>query len=125
MMTPPESPEQGVTFDLAAVARELQAEELYQRDGQAGRTLIRVSDLRIVVIALRAGKRISEHQANVTASVQTLSGRVRLQLEEESAEVGEGQMIVLGSGLAHDVTAEVDSVIVLTLGWRGAEPAAR
>lgn len=121
-MTIPESSVHWVDFDLSAVARELQAEEMYFRDGQAARTLLRAFDLRIVVIAMRAGKRISEHHANVTASIQTLTGRVRLHFDEGSAELAAGQLLVLGPGLTHDVIAEIDSAIVLTLGWRAAEP---
>ncbi|MBZ0231024.1 MAG: cupin domain-containing protein [Deltaproteobacteria bacterium] len=86
-------------------------------EGQAARTLIRSADLRIVVVALAAGATISEHHAAVTASVHTLTGRVRLQLPERSVEVAAGQLLVLGAGLAHDVHAETDSAFLLTLGW--------
>ena len=117
MKTPPTSPEHGALFDLEAVAEELRAEEQYVREGQASRTLIRASDLRIVVVALEAGKTISEHHAQVTASVQTLSGHIRLQLPERSVDVPAGELLVMGAGLTHDVHAESDSVFVLTLGW--------
>lgn len=119
MNAPPTAPEQGLTFDLGEVVRELRADELYLREGQGARTLIRTSDLRLVLVALKAGKTISEHEANVTAAVQTLSGRIRLQLPERSVELGEGELLVMGAGLAHDVYAEVDSSFLLTLGWSG------
>jgi len=117
-MTKLKSPEHGLTFDLEAVAEELRAEAVYARDGQTARTLIRTPDLRVVLVALRAGKRISEHHASVTASVQTLSGHVRLQLPDRTADVPAGHLLVLGSGLPHDVYAETDSTFVLTLGWQ-------
>lgn len=117
MKVPPHSPEHGVLFDLETVFRELRAEEQYAREGQASRTLIRASDLRVVVIALQAGKTISEHHAQVTVSVQTLSGHIRLQLPERCVDVPAGQILVLGAGLTHDVHAETDSEFVLTLGW--------
>jgi quercetin dioxygenase-like cupin family protein len=116
-MNTPAPTEQGVTFDLEAVAHELCAEEPYLREGQTARTLIRTPDLRIVVIALKRGKRISEHHASVTASVQTLTGHIRLQLPERSVDVPEGQLLVLGAGLSHDVYAEADSTFLVTLGW--------
>ena len=119
-MNKPESAEHGITFDLLALARDLQDEPSYLREGQAARTLVRAPDLRIVVIALRAGKRMAEHHANVTASVQTLTGHLRLQLADRSAELPAGQLIVLGAGLPHDVYAETDSTFVLTLGWSAA-----
>jgi len=116
-MNTPTAPEHGVTFDLAHVARELRAEDPYLREGQTARTLIRTPDLRIVLIALKRGKTISEHHASVTASVQTLSGHLRLQLPDRTVDVAEGQLLVLGAGLPHDVCAETDSTFLLTLGW--------
>jgi quercetin dioxygenase-like cupin family protein len=116
-MSSPVTPDHGVTFDLATIAQELRADGSYARDGQAARTLIRSSDLRIVVIALAAGQRISEHHAAVTAAVHTLSGHVRLQLPDRGVDVPAGQLLVLGAGLPHDVYAETDSTFLLTLGW--------
>lgn len=116
-MNTPVSPDHGATFDLGAVAHELRGDERYLREGQAARTLIRTSDLRIVVVALKAGKTISEHHAHVTAAVQTLSGRIRLQLPDRGVDVPENHVLVLGAGLSHDVYAEADSTFLLTLGW--------
>lgn len=116
-MKTPAPLDHAVTFDLASVARELRAEEPYLREGQAARTLLRTPDLRIVVVALKSGKTISEHHASVTASVQTLSGHVRLQLPKQSIDVVEGQLLMMGAGLPHDVHAETDSTFLLTLGW--------
>lgn len=113
----PAPADHGVAYDLTRIAQELQGEEAYAREGQTARTLLRSSDLRIVLIALKAGKTIAEHQANVTASVQTLSGHIRLRLPERSVDVPAGQLLMLGSGLAHDVHAESDSTFLLTLGW--------
>lgn len=117
-MSEPVSPEHGAIHELGALAQELRNEPSYLRDGQAARTLVRASDLRIVVIALQAGKRISEHHANVTASVHALTGHIRLQLADRSVDLPAGQLLVLGSGLPHDVSAETDSIFVLTLGWK-------
>ena len=116
-MTAPSAPDHGLTFDLAIVAEELLTDEAYVREGQAARTLIRSSDLRMLMIALRSGKTISEHHASVTACVQALSGQIRLQLPDRGVDVRAGQVLVLGAGLAHDVRAEVDSTFLLTLGW--------
>lgn len=117
MKNKPVTPEHGSTFDLESVAQELRAEEPYTREGQTARTLIRASDMRIVMVVLEAGKTISEHHADVTASVQTLSGHLRLELPDRSVEVAAGQLLVLGAGLSHDVHAETDSTFLLTLGW--------
>lgn len=116
-MSRPENPDHGVAFELAAVANELRAEESYIREGHTARTLIRAPDLRITVVVLQRGKTISEHHASVTASVQTLSGHIRLQLPDRSVDVREGDLLVMAAGLPHDVYAEADSAFLLTLGW--------
>lgn len=116
-MNAPLAPVQGLSFDLDAIARELRVDELYTQEGQGARTLIRTPDLRLVLVALKAGKTISEHHANVTVSVQNLSGLIHLQLPERTVELAEGQLLVMGAGLSHDVYAKSDSVFLLTLGW--------
>jgi quercetin dioxygenase-like cupin family protein len=113
----PGSPEHGVAFDLEAIARELTSQEPYRREGLAARTLIRTSALRVVLVALEAGKAIAEHRTKAAASVQALSGKIRVQLPDRGVDVTAGQLLVLGSGLSHDVRAETDSAFVLTLGW--------
>lgn len=116
-MNEPAQPDHGVSFDIESVVRELRAEEPYRREGQTARTLIRAPDLRIVVVALMEGKTMSEHHANVTASVQTLSGHIRLNLPDRGVDVPKGHLVVLAAGLSHDVHAVIDSTFLLTLGW--------
>ncbi len=116
-MTKPKLPDTGLAFSLGEVAQELQQGAAYDREGQVARTLVRTDDLRIVLVVLKAGKTISEHRAGVTASVQTLSGHIRLQLPDRSVELPAGELLVLGAGLEHDVQAETDSTFLLTLGW--------
>jgi quercetin dioxygenase-like cupin family protein len=116
-MNRPESPEHGVTFELASIAQDLRAEAAYVREGHTARTLVRAADLRVVLIALREGNVMSEHHANATASVHVLSGHIRLQLPDKVVELGAGELLVLGSGLPHDVHAQTESTFLLTLGW--------
>ncbi len=116
-MAKPASPIHGATFELGAIADELRQEPTYASEGQAARTLVREPDLRIVLVALKNGRRMAEHHAEVTATVHTLSGQVRLRLPERAVELPAGQLLVLGRGLRHDVEAQADSLLLLTLGW--------
>lgn len=119
-MTAPESPTHGLTFDLDALAQELRAEPSYAREGHTARTLARTSDLRVVLVVLRAGKKLSEHHVNVTASVYAVTGNLHLQMADRNAALAAGHLFVLAPGLAHDVYAETDSTFILTLGWQPA-----
>jgi quercetin dioxygenase-like cupin family protein len=108
----------GATFDLTAVDREMRQEDAFARDGHTARTLVREPDLRVVLVAMRAGARIAEHGAAVTASIYALSGHIRLHLPAETVDLPSGRLLVLEKGLRHAVEAVDESTFLLTLGWQ-------
>ncbi len=124
-MAKPESPEFGTTFDFATIVREMRSEDAYLREGHTGRTLVREHDMRVVLIAMKAGAHIAQHIANETVSIQTLAGHVRLQLprlarqrEDRIVDLPMGRLLVLDRGIEHDVEAVEDSAFLLTFGWK-------
>jgi quercetin dioxygenase-like cupin family protein len=117
-MSKPEPIHREVAFDLTAIDAEMRGEDAYRRDGHTARTLVREDDLRIVLIVMRAGARMAEHQANETASIHALSGRVRLRLLDHDTDLPAGRLLVLERGLRHDVEALAESALLLTLGWQ-------
>lgn len=121
-MSRPSPADPSAAFDLESVAGELRAESAYLAEGHTARTLIRTADMRIVLVALRAGKTISEHHANVTVALQTLSGQLHLKLPDRGVDVPARGLVVLGRGVPHDVSAPTDSTFLLTLGWPAAGP---
>lgn len=106
------------SFDMADIAQEMRSEDIYVRDGHSARTLVREADLRVVLIVMREGAVIKEHQAAETASVHALAGHVRLRLPDRAVELPSGRLLVLEQGLRHDVEALEESTFLLTLGWR-------
>jgi quercetin dioxygenase-like cupin family protein len=116
-MHKPESAEDGISYDLMALERELRVEEQYARSGHMARTLTRASDQRTVLMVMKSGARIAEHQADGTASIQVLAGRVRFGLPSRTVEMTSGELLVLAPGLRHQVEASEDSTLLLTLGW--------
>jgi len=116
-MSRPEPTDEGALFDLTAIDAEMRREDAYQREGHTARTLVREQDMRIVLVAMKAGARIGEHRANETAAIQALSGHVRLRLPDDTADVPAGWLLVLGRGIRHDVEAVAESSFLLTLGW--------
>jgi len=119
-MTQADSPTApGTTFDTVAVDAELQRSDAYLREGHTARSLVRKPDLRIVLVAMKAGARIAEHHADETASIHALSGHVRLRLPAETIDLSAGRLLVLERGVKHGVEAVADSTFLLTLGGRG------
>lgn len=111
-------PRLSMTFELAEVAREMRGEGAYSREGHTAHTLVREADLRIVLLAMNAGSVMKEHRADETASLLTLSGHVRLRFADRVADLPNGRLLMIERGLAHNVEALEESVLLLTLGWR-------
>ena len=118
-MSKPIPIELSTTYHLASIVAEIRSEHAYSQIGHAARTLVREDDLRIIVIAMRTGAVIPEHQANDTVSVQVLSGRVRLNLVDgQSRELTGTQLVALEGGARHAVEALDESSLLVTFGYR-------
>lgn len=120
-MSPPPAPDHGSVVDLETVERELRQEPGYERSGHAARTLARTDDLRVVLIAIRAGGRVPQHRVDVTASIHVITGRLHVGLPDRALDLAAGQLALLGPGLEHDICTESESAFVLTLGWTAGE----
>jgi quercetin dioxygenase-like cupin family protein len=105
-------------FDLTSEVDRLQREGTWNT-GQNARTLIKYDDLRVVLMALKAGARIPEHKANGRISVQVLSGHVRLNASGRAFDLLPGSLLALDERAPHDLEALEESAILLTIAWPG------
>jgi quercetin dioxygenase-like cupin family protein len=105
-----------LTFNLADEVRRLQAEQPWQAEHTAN-TLVKYPDLRIVLIALKAGARLPEHSTGGRLSIQTLSGNTIVHVHEQVFDLPAGSVLALDHDVAHDVDAKTDSVLLLTIAW--------
>jgi quercetin dioxygenase-like cupin family protein len=119
-MTRPDAAAGGAVVDVAAIALALLEEAGGSGSGHVARTVVREPDLRIVVMGMRAGATIAEHQARHTAVLQVLRGRVQVTLASGAVEVVAGELLPLAQRAVHDVVAIEPSALVLTLAWSGA-----
>ena len=107
-------------FDTAKLAQQLLQSAALERDGHAVQTLNHDSELRLVLVALRAGQRIAEHQTIQQATAQTLLGRLRLHVPGGDCEVPAGVVVVLRGAVVHEIEALETSVMLLSLVYRDA-----
>jgi quercetin dioxygenase-like cupin family protein len=103
-------------FTLQTEVEQLRQQSSYRNGNPSGRTLVKEPDLRIVLMALRAGARLQEHHASGPISIQVIEGPLRVSLPAESVELTVGQLLALESGIRHDVEAIEDSAFLLTIG---------
>ena len=105
-------------FDLAGELEQLRREPEWS-SGQNAKTLVKHDDLRVVLIALRAGARIPDHRTDGRISIHTVRGLVRVRAQDQVRDLPVGTLLALDQALAHDVEALEDSAILLTIAWPG------
>ena len=108
-----------LTFDLGREADRLRSESPWSQHGSNGVTLVKYSDLRIVLIAMKPATRVQEHHAGARISVHALSGHVRLRLVNETIELQAGHLLALEKDTPHDLEAVEESTVLLTIAWPG------
>jgi quercetin dioxygenase-like cupin family protein len=74
-------------------------------------------DLRQTLIALTAGNALGEHDAPREATLQVLSGTVRLSTGDDSWTGSAGDYLVIPAQ-RHDLHADTDAVVLLTVATR-------
>lgn len=104
-------------IDLAAEMKLLEEEQTLERVGRNAKTLVKRPDFRVVLTAIRKGARIAAHTASGPVTVQALRGRMRMQTEQGTVELGAGHVLALERDERHDVEALEDSVFLLTIAW--------
>lgn len=84
-------------------------------------TLLKTDTQRIVLIALRAGAKLHRHHADGELSLQMLEGKVEFNAENAQCQLAQGMLIALGARVLHEVTAQTDAALLLTIAWPHAQ----
>lgn len=102
-------------FDLDQLADEHLAVAREAAHGRSAHTIVggQGRTLRHLVLALRAGEALAEHEAPGEATLQVLRGRVTLGTATESCELRAGQLVEIPDE-RHDLRAVEDAAVVLT-----------
>lgn len=82
-------------------------------------TLVREAGVSIVMMALESGDTLQEHSAPGVVIVQALRGRVTLTADGQPIELTPGHIAVFQPGVRHDLKAQVESVVLVTVCGEG------
>jgi quercetin dioxygenase-like cupin family protein len=107
------------TLALAEAAADLLTTAHDQRSGRAARALLPGAGLGLsqTLLALTADTRMQEHAAPGPATLQVLTGTVRVRWADGELELAAGDWGSLPDE-RHDLLADTDSVCLLTVGPR-------
>jgi quercetin dioxygenase-like cupin family protein len=103
-------------FDIPAEIERLHAEAEWGA-GQNAKTLVKYDDLRIVLTALRGGRRIPAHKTEGRISIHAVAGRLRVHVRDRVFDLPAGRLLALEQAVPHDVEALEDSAFLLTIAW--------
>jgi hypothetical protein len=106
-------------FDLRQEIQLLRKEESWRRGiGRSSRTLVKQQDFRIVLVLMKANTRLTEHRANARISIQTIQGRIRVHVPNQSkVELPVAGLLALDSAIPYDIEAVRESAFLLTISW--------
>jgi quercetin dioxygenase-like cupin family protein len=105
-------------LDLPAELRRLQEETTWST-GQNAKTLVKYDTLRVVLVALKAGKTLAEHRTEGRISIQVMSGHIEVKAAGRTFNLHAGGLLALDRNVAHDVRALQESAVLLTVAWPG------
>jgi quercetin dioxygenase-like cupin family protein len=101
-----------IQINLPEHVMRLQRSTDYLEQGRIAGALVLRSELRLVVVALRAGVRIPAHDTTQRITVQGLQGRVRFHCTGDTIELVAGGLIVLDRDVLHEIEAVEESALL-------------
>jgi quercetin dioxygenase-like cupin family protein len=107
-----------LAVDLPFACALLRAEPAYDHDGHTARTLAKYRDLRVVLVAMKAGARMTVHETAERLALQVLAGRIRVWLRAgRNEEASEGTFLALDTERAEAIECMDECAFTLTVAW--------
>ena len=106
---------QAQQFDLDVAAGELAREAASGSQGHRQKTLYRHGNSTLAMFLFPAGTGLREHRAGGTVFIQVLAGRLTVTAQGHRHDLSAGGVLVMAPDVPHDVHAEQDSRMLLTV----------
>ena len=106
-------------FPLMSMAEKLMEEATSATSGRASLTLAHGVEMTMVLVVLKAGTTLEEHQAPAAATVITLSGNIIFTTSGEKIALEQGEAVTFTADVLHAVYASEDSALLILIGGTG------
>jgi quercetin dioxygenase-like cupin family protein len=104
-----------------SMAEKLMEEATSATSGRASLTLAHGGELTMVLVALKAGTTLEDHQAPAAATVIALSGNIIFTTSAKKITLGQGEAVTFTADILHAVYAGEDSAFLIVIGAKGSE----
>ncbi len=104
-----------LAFDLEAELAGIKRERSWIEGDRDAKTLLKEADFRVVLVALKSGARMAQHETDARLTLQTLHGQLRIHLPSHVVTLPAGHLLALDRDVPHEVEAVEDSAFLLTL----------
>ncbi len=102
-------------FDLEETGGRIAAAVVTGTAKHKHETLYKHGAVTVALFVFEKGAGLSEHVAAGVVTVQVISGRLRMAAQGDSHVLNAGQMLIMAPGVRHDVQAEEESRMLLTV----------
>ena len=104
-----------VSINLGSFIKQIKAEKAWKDSDRNAITVFKTDRMRIVLIALHKDAEMKKHTADGMISVQVMEGQILFTTEDQSVELGQGEMLALHKNVSHSVLAKEETIFLLTL----------
>ena len=102
-------------IDLNARIREIKNEDAWQKNDRNSITVFKTDDMRVVLGGLHKGAELLPHKADGIMTLQILEGNLEITTDELTESMDSGHMIAIHKGCNYRVTANEESIFLLTI----------
>ena len=101
------------TFDLPTLLGQIKTEDAWRRESHSAMTLVKSQGLRVVLVAMHGGTRITPHRANGPITVHAIEGALAINTETQNVALQPGHLLMLHAGVYHAVEAMEECAFLL------------
>lgn len=103
-------------FDLPLMMIKIKQEDSWENGERNAITLLKSDNMRLVLIALRAGEIIDFRQSDNLISLQLLEGDSEFRTINKTVELKQGNLLTLHENIEHSLVAISETIFLLTIG---------
>lgn len=104
-----------VSIDIFSFIEKIKKEKKWKETDRNAITVLKTDGLRIVLIALHKNAEMVKHKAEGMISIQVLKGKLQFNTDQQSVNLGKGQMLALHEGILHSLLAKKKTIFLLMM----------